>query len=247
MQEHLERAARLADDQDLPPATCEALGLLALEAARLGRVRSDESLIRLAERSAENVTRQSSVLPGHPPWQAQALAARASAALFRGDAQTAAGLGKQAFEAHDAAMREDLDLDIILPAAEAIIAGGTSEEAAAVRERLQMVLGLQSQRILDEKVRVEWFQSQMGRDLVRLAGTLPTVEAADSGHQRNGLTEEDSKLLGLLVEGRTNQEIADAIGSDERTVATRLADLFVKIGASSRADATVAALVGGLV
>jgi DNA-binding NarL/FixJ family response regulator len=53
--------------------------------------------------------------------------------------------------------------------------------------------------------------------------------------------------LGLLVEGKTNREIAHEIDADEQAVTMRLAQLFATIGASSRADATVAALVGGLV
>jgi DNA-binding NarL/FixJ family response regulator len=246
MQEHLERASRLATEQDLPAAHCEALALLSLEAARLGRAGGDESLFSLAERSAQEVLRESPLLPGHPPWPAQALVARSIVASFRGDASNAAAFARQALAEHDAAMREDLDLDIILPAVDAIIADGADEEAQGLRDRLQIVLGLQSQRILDETVRAEWFRSEIGRDLSRLAGPLISTGAGDMASE-SGLQEEDSRLLGLLVEGKTNHEIAEEIGVDEKAVTIRLAELFVRIGASSRADATVAALVGGLV
>ncbi len=247
MREHLERAARLATEQELPAASCEALALLALESARLGCARGDESLLSLADRSAQDVVRQSSLLEGHPPWHAQALAAQASVALFKADTSQAAELGRQALAMHDAAKREDLDLDIVLPAVEAVIAGGTDAEAQALQGRLQLVLALQSQRILDEQVRVEWFRSETGRLLARLAGTLVGTPAQDLNLEETGLATEDSRLLGLLVEGRTNREIAGEIGVNEQAVAIRLAELFVKIGASSRADATVAALLGGLV
>ena len=247
MQEHLERAARMASEQERPAARCEALALLALEAARLGRASGDGSLLSLAERSAEDVLRERSSLPGHPQSPAQALSARASVSLIRGDPSNAAEFGRQALAEHDAAAREDLDLDIILPAADAIIAGGTAEEAQAMRERLQIVLGLQSQRILDENVRAEWFRGETGRDLTRLAGPLVKAGTEDFGPVDSGLAEDDSHLLSLLVEGRTNREIADEIGASEQAVALRLAELFVRIGASSRADATVAALAGGLV
>ncbi|HLF77070.1 MAG TPA: AAA family ATPase [Dehalococcoidia bacterium] len=247
MQEHLERAAQMATEQERPAARCEALALLALEAARLGRVSEDESLLSLAERCAQDVLRERSSLPGHPQWPAQALSARASVALTKGDASNAAESGRQALAEHDTAMREDLDLDIILPAADAIIAGGTAEEAQAMRDRLQIVLGLQSQRILDENVRAEWFRGETGRDLTRLAGPLVRTGTGDSAPGHSGLAEDDSRLLSLLVEGRTNWEIAEEIGASEQAVALRLAELFVRIGASSRADATVAALAGGLV
>ena len=80
----------------------------------------------------------------------------------------------------------------------------------------------------------------------RLAGPLAKTLSQDPSSGR-GLAEEDSRLLGLLVEGRTNRDIADEIGANEQEVAARLAELFVRIGASSRVDATVAALVGGLI
>jgi DNA-binding NarL/FixJ family response regulator len=247
MQEHLERAARLATEQERPAARCEALALLALEAARLGGAAQDESLLSLAERSAQEVLRDRSLLPGHPQWAARALSAKARMAMAKGDTSGAAEFGRQALADHDAAMREDLDLDIILPAADAIIAGGSAEEVQTMVARLQMILGFQSQRILDEKVRAEWFRSEMGRDLTRLAGPLVSTASPDSETKENGLTEEDSRLLQLLVEGKTNAEIASELGASEQAVAIHLAELFVKIGASSRADATVSALVGGLI
>jgi len=247
MQEHLKRAANMATEQERPAAHCEALALLALEAARLGRASGDDSLLSLADQSAQDVLRERSSLSGHPQWPAQALAAKASVALTRGDTSSAAEFGRQALAEHDAAVREDLDLEIILPAVDAIVAGGTPEEAQALRGRLQIVLGFQSQRILDENVRSEWFRSGTGRDLTRLAGPLINPVTENSGPGHGDLAEGDSRLLNLLAEGKTNLEIAGEIGASEQSVALRLAELFVRIGASSRADATVAALVGGLV
>jgi tetratricopeptide (TPR) repeat protein/DNA-binding CsgD family transcriptional regulator len=247
MQQHLEHSARLATEQDLPAARCEALALLAVEAARLGRAGGDEALLSLAERSAEDVLRERSSLTGHPQWPSQALAARATVALARNDLKSAVEFAWQALDHHDAAKREDLDLEIILPAADAIIAGGSKDEAGAMRGRLQMLLGFQSQRIQDEQVRAEWFRSQTGRCLTRLAGPLAAVRPPGSGAVESGLAADDSRLLGLLVEGKTNREIAHEIDADEQAVTIRLARLFATIGASSRADATVAALVGGLI
>jgi len=247
MQQHLDRAARMAVEQESPAGRCEALALLALEAARLGRLRRGESLLALAEQSAQEVLRDVSSLPGHPPWLPQASAARASVALTRGDRDGAAELGRQALAELDRAMTEDLNLDIILPAADAVVAGGTAEEAQALRERLQLILGLQVQRVLDEDVRAEWFRCATGRELTRLAGPLVNRSLEARGAGEPGLTDDDSELLRLLVEGRTNREIADETGASEQSVALRLAELFVRIGASSRADATAAALLGGLV
>ena len=144
-------------------------------------------------------------------------------------------------------MREDLNLDIILPAAEAVIAGGTEAEAQTLKERLQLLLGLQAQRVLDDDVRAEWFRCETGRELTRLAGPVANRSVETRGPGEKGLTEDDSHLLRLIVEGRTNHEIAEEIGAQEQVVSLRLAELFVRIGASSRAGATVTALTGGLV
>jgi DNA-binding NarL/FixJ family response regulator len=247
MEHHLARAAHMALDQDRPAERCEALARLALEAARLGRLQGQARLLEVAERSARTVLHDASSLSGHPPWSPQAHAALARVALARDQAAPAAESGRLALTELDGAMREDLNLDIILPAAEAIVAGGTEAEAAAVTERLQMLLRLQAQRILNDDVRAAWFRCETGRELIRLAGPLghEPVETGRSGKAE--LTEDDARLLRLVVEGRTNREIAEEIGAEEPIVSRRLAELFVRIGASSRAGATVAALTGGLI
>jgi DNA-binding NarL/FixJ family response regulator len=48
----------------------------------------------------------------------------------------------------------------------------------------------------------------------------------------------DHALLRSLIEGRTNAEIGDDLGVGEDEVVRRLGELFAKIGASSRAEAT---------
>jgi DNA-binding NarL/FixJ family response regulator len=44
--------------------------------------------------------------------------------------------------------------------------------------------------------------------------------------------------LRSLIQGRTNEEIAQELGVDEQVVVRRLGQLFTRIGASSRAEAT---------
>lgn len=247
MQESLEHAARMALDQEDTAGRCEALAVLALEASRLGRLKTDESLLAVAEQSAQEVLREAYALPGHPPWSPRANSALAGVALARGDANSAADLGRRALTELDGAMTEDLNLDIILPAADAIVSGGTAAEAQALRARLQLILQLQVRRIVDEDVRAAWFRSSTGRELTRLAGTLASGDEAVRPAEASGLSDDDSRLLRFLVEGRTNGEIAEELGETEQSIGLRMAALFSKIGASSRADATAAALLGGLV
>ena len=202
----------------------------------------------MAERAAGEAKPLLSILPGHPLWGAQADAALARVALARGDTATAAEAGRAAFATLDGAMSEDLAWEIQLPAAEALVAGGSEEEGTEVRERLSLLLSLVVPRILDEEVRVQWVKGPIGRELMRIAA--PLVERGASTPSGDGdidLSGDQTKLLRLLAEGRTNREIADEYGVTEESVPEQLADLFVSMGASSRADATAAALMGGLV
>ena len=249
MQEHLSRAVQLAADQGRPAALCEALAVLAIEAARLGREQSDEALLALAERVAGEAIALAPVLPGHPTSGAKAQAAQARVALARGQLPDAAEKGRAALAGLDAALKEDLNLNILLPAAEAIIVAGSGEEASATRERLRLTLALVAQRILDEDVRVRWFRGPLGRELTRLAGPLdePAVGAGVTPEATTTLSESELRLLRLLTQGRSNRELAEELAESEENVVRQLAELYVKIGASSRADATAVALMGKLV
>ena len=60
-------------------------------------------------------------------------------------------------------------------------------------------------------------------------------------------SEEQTQLLTLLVQGKTNQEIADVIGTTEEAVTLQLSELFARMGASSRAEATAFALIGRMI
>src|SRR5205814_466131 len=162
------------------------------------------------------------VLPGHNPWGARALAARARVALARGDSVTAAEAGLAALAMLNEAVREDLCLDIVLPAAEAVLAGGTEAERAAVREHLLLVLSLVAQRIVDEDIRVRWFRAATGAALTRLVGGAVPVTAA-AGEDDGDLNDQESTLLHLLVEGHTNAEMAAALGTTEEVVGQQLA------------------------
>ncbi len=69
----------------------------------------------------------------------------------------------------------------------------------------------------------------------------PSVEAS-----RHGLTERELEVLRLLVEGRTNVEIADALFISPRTASTHVANILGKLGVDSRAGAVSQAFRLGL-
>lgn len=247
MREHLERAVRLAADQGRPAARCKALAQLALEAARLGAEQNDEALLAVAERAAGEAQTLTPLLPGHPPWAAEATAALARIAIARHQPEAAVEAGRATLASLKAAMQEDLNLPILLPAADAVLTYGDEGEAAAVRDQLQLMLGLVAQRMMDEGVRVKWFRTPIGRELTRLGGTVEKGGGTSQAQAATFLASAETALLRLLTEGRTNSEIAAELGTTEEVVARQLAELFVKIGASSRADATAVAMTGGLV
>ena len=241
--------AQLATDQGRPAERCEALARLALEASRLGAEGNDEHLLGVAERAAHDAKTLLGILPGHPPWGAQADAALARVALAKGDSEAATVAGRAALGTLEAIMTEDLFLDVQLPAAKALLVAGSPEEAAAVEDRLRLILTLLVPRILDENVRVRWLQGPIGRELIKLGGHLVKLDqpAVPTGSSAISLADAETRLLQLLTEGRTNREIAEELDSTEESVTQQLAELFTKIGASSRADATAVALIGKLV
>lgn len=246
MREQLEHAAELATTQGRASARAEALSFFAIEAACLGEAAKDEALLSVSERAAQEAKAVVATLPGHVLWGAQADAALARVAMGRGDLAAAAEAGRRALATLDSARREDLNLLIVAHAAAGVIAGGTPDEADRARDRLQLLLGLLVQRISDEDVRARWFSGPFGREFVDLAG-MPVLPAPLDVSEEADLDARQRELLRLLVEGRSNREIADELQTTEEAVGTRLATLFARIGVDSRADAMSAALLRNLV
>ena len=97
------------------------------------------------------------------------------------------------------------------------------------------------QRMLDQNVRVRWLRGPWGAPLAELAGPMEIPEMATPMGMGSA---DQTRLLTLLIEGKTNAEIAEAIGTTEQSVEMQLSELFARLGASSRAEATAFALIG---
>ncbi len=250
MREHLGRAVRLATEQGRPAARCEALAMLALEAAELGAEGADEELLALAEQSAKDAKELMGILPGHPPWGAEADAALARVALARGEPESAAEAARSVFAALEDAHFEDVFLRVVLAAAGVLLVSGTEKERELVRSRLALTAALIAQRITDERVRVRWFRGPLGRELSRLTGSSHgenVIDEVESVPTAADLGEDDTRLLWLLIEGKTNREIASELDVGEDVVARRLAEMYARIGVSSRGEAAVLAFREGMV
>jgi DNA-binding NarL/FixJ family response regulator len=146
------------------------------------------------------------------------------------------------------AMREDVYPEILLPTARAVLAAGEESDKQMVQMFLQILLAMTAQRTVDEGVRGRWFRGPIGREWTRLAG--PVSEGAMAGVVGNGalsgLGEEERRLLGLLTEGLTTEEIATRVNAPVASVRLKLQQMFAKVGASSRGEATAFALREGV-
>jgi len=148
-------------------------------------------------------------------------------------------MGRLALAEYRAAMSEDPHLEILLPAARAILSAGDDEaEKEAVRGELRLIQALALQRTFDEMVRVRWLQSPLGRQLAELAGPFEGRLPSSGVDAQPAFDEDDTRLLRLLTEGKTNGEIAADIGVDEAAVSSQLTALYARIGIASRAEAT---------
>jgi DNA-binding CsgD family transcriptional regulator len=234
---HLDRAVELATAQRRAAARCEALAHYAQVTASLGERTGEAELLHTAERRAADAKAIMPSLPGHPLWGARADAALVRVRLVRGDTAGAAAAARSALEALEAADVEDLDLDIRIPAARGMMAGGAAPERQRVRQLTELGLMLVAQRILDEQVRVRWFLGPTGRELTELVGSIDREPLPEDVPGR-ALSAEDAELLRLIVEGRTNREIAVGLGLTEEEVARVLAGFYGRIGSRSQAGAT---------
>jgi len=240
MRAGLERVAQMAAAQHRPAAQCQTLALLAVTAAQMGCDANDDELLDAASGAARETRRLAAELAGHPLWAAQADAADARVALTRGREQEALAFARAALSARMAAMRDDPHLEILLPAARAVLATGEPDEKERIVTELRLIQGLGAQRIMDERTRVRWFQTHMGRELAELAGPFH-LQSSPAGARDYALDERDDKVLRLLAQGRTNREIADELNLTETEVASLLAALYVRIGTTSRAETTALA------
>jgi DNA-binding NarL/FixJ family response regulator len=76
---------------------------------------------------------------------------------------------------------------------------------------------------------------------VRAAALLQRIESSAPARPA-GLSPRQAQVLRLIADGKTNREIAETLVLSLRTVERHVEDLYAKIGARNRAEATAFAL-----
>lgn len=82
--------------------------------------------------------------------------------------------------------------------------------------------------------------------IYRELGALPDVARLDAGALPGGLTSREAEVLGLIAAGASNRDTAGALFISEKTVGRHLANIFAKLGVSSRTAAAAWAHEQGL-
>jgi DNA-binding NarL/FixJ family response regulator len=79
-----------------------------------------------------------------------------------------------------------------------------------------------------------------------LQASGPGVPSGRLPAGQHGLSSRELEVLRLLAEGESNRQIASRLGLSPHTIERHVANLYRKIGARGRADATAYALRSGL-
>jgi len=124
----------------------------------------------------------------------------------------------------------------------------------AVRRHLNALDAAQVGQILDAVYADGTVTAELAETVWRRTGGNPyrlteliAVEGADgpaglAGEHALDLTAREREVLGLLVEGMSNKQIARALGISVRTVTVHVSNLLRKTGAASRTEAALKAI-----
>lgn len=82
--------------------------------------------------------------------------------------------------------------------------------------------------------------------IYRDLGAAPDVERLSTRARPGGLTPREEEVLGRVVSGASNREIADELVISEKTVSRHLANIFTKVGVGSRTAAAAWAHANGI-
>jgi predicted ATPase/DNA-binding NarL/FixJ family response regulator len=136
-------------------------------------------------------------------------------------------------------LRETVGLALALPERAACERAAARTRAALGEERFPTSLA--EGRAMTPTEALAEVEAALGLTTQTRAAAARKTSAAPAS-----LSPREAEILGLVAAGRTNREIADALYLSVRTVERHVTNLYAKIGARGRADATAFALRHGL-
>ena len=92
-----------------------------------------------------------------------------------------------------------------------------------------------------------WVERESVKDLVQTLRQLVTRSEAAAKQARFNLTAREMEILGAVVAGCSNKEIAKQFKLSENTVKHHVSNIFDKMGVSTRVELALAAMHHGLV
>ena len=87
-----------------------------------------------------------------------------------------------------------------------------------------------------------WIGRDLVADLVQIITAAPETQTEQSSPQMFGLTERERDVVGAIVAGYSNRDIASKFGLSEDTVKHHLTNIFDKTGATTRLELALFAL-----
>jgi ATP/maltotriose-dependent transcriptional regulator MalT len=222
-----ERCDALLLDKDGAPRLpripfCEAYGLFQLTRSALARGALEQAEA-YAARAGEIASRCPTLLP-----RSSAAQARGALLLARGDPGEAC---REATVAIDCAER----LGAPLVAARARILLG--DALAALGDRAAATAELRTAHAELESLGAGRHADQAARSLRKLGRGVPRRAATRANGEVSVLSARELEVLSLVVQGKTNRQIAEDLYLSVRTVDRHLSRIFDKLGVSSRAAA----------
>ena len=140
------------------------------------------------------------------------------------------------------------NLDYLLEAIEAGAAGYILKDASNRRLTNALRRALDEQSPLDQELALQLIR-HLASKTAQLVVRPPAPEGGDSASTPppNTLTPRELEVLGLLVQGKTNQEIAEDLLISRATAKVHVRHIIAKLGVSDRTQAIVRAFEVGLV
>ncbi len=117
----------------------------------------------------------------------------------------------------------------------------TALDAPYDAARVRVLLGVACHALGDEDGAA--MEMEAARAVFERLGAAPDLTRLNAltrraGSDRHGLTPREREVLALVATGRTNRAIAEALTISEKTVARHVANIFGKLGLTSRSAAT---------